>query len=242
MDPGGRPSPGSASPALRGPPLRRVFGLPSLELWLKNVWHITSMAGCRFQPMFGFRYSIVLRIIGWTPRSIESLFAQGLAQDPPPFLGAVPQFVVTTCPLVPFAEELVGDIERCQDREFGLAPGREPLFQLPHLPVHVGGDHLDVVRIGAPDLVLAAEDRHALRVRFGCHRDPSDRSFLRRPRMHPVGPWFIKRGPPFAKDPAWSTSPRRAARPLGARRGASSVPLPRPSIEVSNRPRVSPRP
>src|SRR2546428_8439199 len=210
MDPGGRPSSGFASPALRGPPLRRVFGPPSLELWLKNIWHITSMAGCRFHSMFGLRYSIVLRVIGWSSPSIGSFFAQALAQDPPLLLGAVPQFVVSTCPLVPFAEKLVGDIERCEDRELRLAPGGEALFQLAHLPVHVGGDHLDVVRIGAPDFVLAAEDRHALRVRFGRHRDPSNRSFRRRPetRSCPVGPSLIKRGPPYSGDPAWSTSPR----------------------------------
>src|SRR5437773_7050233 len=139
-----------------------MFRPPSLELWLKNIWHITSMAGCRFHSMFGLRYSIVLRVTGWSSRSIDSLFAQGLAQNAPPLLGAVPQFIVSTRPLISFAEQLVGDVERCQDRELRLAPGGEALLQLAHLPVHVGGDHLDVVRIGAPDLVLAAEDRHAL--------------------------------------------------------------------------------
>src|SRR5712692_2831047 len=133
-----------------------MFRPPSFELWLKNVWHITSMAGCRFQPLSGLRYSIGLRVVTWSSPLIDSLFAQAVAQDPPPLLGAVSQCVLSSRPLLPFAEELVGDIERCQDRELRLAPGREALFQLAHLPVHVGGDHLDVVRIGAPDLVLAA--------------------------------------------------------------------------------------
>src|SRR5204863_654463 len=103
--------------------------------------------------------SIALRVTGSSSLEVDSCLADAVAENALPIPGPFAQFGVPPRALFPLPEELVGNVERGEDREFRRSAGRQALSKLAHLAVDVGGDHLDVVGVGASNLVLAAENR-----------------------------------------------------------------------------------
>src|SRR5262252_1353052 len=60
--------------------------------------------------------SIILRVTGFSSLRIDSFLAYAVAENALPILRSFAQFGVAPRPLFPFAEELVGNVERGEDR------------------------------------------------------------------------------------------------------------------------------
>ena len=117
---------GASAPGLRGPheaglPLRRRFGLPDFELWLKNAWCVTSMAG-RGDVVVFVPISAALSSGSTTGRHDSLVLAQARVEGRAHGAGLALEIRDQPVPLVPFPEELVGDVERGEDRDLGGGP------------------------------------------------------------------------------------------------------------------------